>query len=149
MRRETAYKLAGRRHDHPAPGTGIAKEREIRFKALPPGQLERAWEVLHVLKGLQIERTGDPLCLRVRYSVLDYSLEALEDALRDAGCALDNALYTKLVRALIYFCEETQRHNLLSPERLIKQSNEVYIQAWDHQVHGDHDDTPLDLREYK
>ena len=149
MRRETAYKLAGRRHDHPALGTGIAKEREIRFKALPPGQLERAWEVLHVLKGLQIERTGDPLCLRVRYSVLDYSLEALEDALRDAGCALDNALYTKLVRALIYFCEETQRHNLLSPERLIKQSNEVYIQAWDHQVHGDHDDTPLDLREYK
>ena len=101
MRRETAYKLAGRRHDHPAPGTGIAKEREIRFKALPPGQVERAWEVLCVLKGLQIERTGDPLCLRVRYSVLDYSLEALEDALRDAGCALDNALYTKLVRALI------------------------------------------------
>ena len=121
----------------------------IRFKALPPGQVERAWEVLCVLKGLQIERTGDPLCLRVRYSVLDYSLEALEDALREAGCALDNALYTKLVRALIYFCEETQRHNLDSPERLIKQSNEVYVQAWDHQVHGDHDDTPLDLREYK
>jgi hypothetical protein len=68
----------------------------------------------------------------VRYSVLDYSLESLEDALREAGFALDNSLYTKLVRALVYFCEETQRHNLLSPERLIKQSNEVYIQAWDH-----------------
>ena len=149
MRRETAYKLAGRRHDHPAPGTGIAKEREIRFKALPPGQVERAWEVLCVLKGLQIERTGDPLCLRVRYSVLDYSLEALEDALRDAGCALDNALYTKLVRALIYFCEETQRHNLDSPERLIKQSHEVYIQAYAHHPHGDRDDTPPELREFK
>ena len=149
MRRETAYKLAGRRHDQPAPGTGIDKERDIRFKPLPPGQLERAWEVLHVLKGLQIERTGDPLCLRVRYSVLDYSLEALEDALRDAGCALDNALYTKLVRALIYFCEETQRHNLDSPERLIKQSQEVYIQAWDQHPHGDRDDTPVELREYK
>ena len=149
MRRETAYKLAGRRHDHPAPGTGIAKERDIRFKALPPGQVERAWEVLRVLKDLQVERTDDPLCLRVRYSVLDYSLEALEDALRDAGCALDNALYTKLVRALIYFCEETQRHNLDSPERLIKQSQEVYIQAWDQHPHGDRDDTPVELREYK
>ncbi len=85
----------------------------------------------------------------VRYSVLDYSLEALEDALREAGFALENSLYIKLVRALVYFSEETQRHNLLSPERLIKQSNEVYIQAWDHHAHGDHDDTPLELREYK
>ena len=149
MRRETAYKLAGRHHDHPAPGTGIEKAREIRFKPLPPGQVERAWLALRVLKDLHVERTPDPLCLRVRYSVLDYSLEALEDALREAGFALENSLYIKLVRALVYFSEETQRHNLLSPERLIKQSNEVYIQAWDHHAHGDHDDTPLELREYK
>jgi len=149
MRRETAYKLAGRHHDHPAPGTGIDKEREIRFKPLPPGQVDRAWQALRALKGLYVERADDPLCLRVRYSVLDYSLETLEDALRDAGYALDNALYTKLVRALVYFCEETQRHNLVSPERLIKQSHEVYIQAWDHHAHGDHDDTPVELREYK
>lgn len=149
MRRETAYKLAGRHHDHPAPGTGIFKERELRFKALPPGQVERAWQALRLLKGLQVERGSNPLSLTVRYSVLDYSLETLEDALRDAGFALENGLYAKLVRALVYFCEETQRHNLISPERLIKQSNEVYIQAWDHHPHGDHDETPPDLREYK
>lgn len=149
MRRETAYKLAGRHHDHPAPGAGILKERELRFKALPPGQVERAWQALRLLKGLQVERGDNPLSLTVRYSVLDYSLETLEDALRDAGFALDNGLYAKLVRALVYFCEETQRHNLISPERLIKQSNEVYIQAWDHHPHGDHDETPPDLREYK
>ncbi len=47
--------------------------------------------------------------------MLDYSLETLEDALREAGYALDNTLYSKLVRALRYFCEETQRHNLISP----------------------------------
>jgi len=149
MRRETAYKLAGRHHDRPLPGADIQKQREIRFKPLPPGQVERAWKALQLLKGLQLERTGDPLGIVVRYSVLDYSLEALEDALREAGFALENSLYIKLVRALVYFSEETQRHNLLSPERLIKQSNEVYIQAWDHHVHGDHDDTPLELREYK
>ncbi|MBV2262173.1 MAG: hypothetical protein KUL79_01275 [Thauera sp.] len=149
MRRETAYKLAGRHHDRPLPGADIHKHREIRFKPLPPGQVERAWKSLQLLKGLQLERTDDPLGIVVRYSVLDYSLESLEDALREAGFALENSLYIKLVRALVYFSEETQRHNLLSPERLIKQSNEVYIHAWDHHVHGDHDDTPLELREYK
>lgn len=149
MRRETAYKLAGRHHDHPAPGTGIVKQRELRFKALPPGQVERAWRSLRMLKGLHLGRGAREHSLTVRYSVLDYSLEALEEGLRDAGFALDNTLYMKLVRALVYFSEETQRHNLLSPERLIKQSNKVYIQAWGHQVHGDHDDTPLELREYK
>jgi hypothetical protein len=149
MRRETAYKLAGRHHDHPAPGTGIVKQRELRFKTLPPGQVERAWRALRMLKDLQVERGARETGLIVRYSVLDYTLEALEDALRNAGFALDNTLYMKLVRALVYFSEETQRHNLMSPERLIKQSNKVYIQAWAHQVHGDHDDTPLELREYK
>lgn len=125
MRRETAYKLAGRHHDRPSPGADIDKQREIRFKGLPPGQVERAWKALQALKGLQLERADDALTIVVRYSVLDYSLETLEEALRDAGFALENSLYVKLVRALVYFSEETQRHNLLSPERLIKQSNEV------------------------
>lgn len=38
MRRETAYKLAGRRHDHRgAVAAGLDKVREIRFRPLPPG----------------------------------------------------------------------------------------------------------------
>ena len=73
MRRETAYKLAGRHHDRPLPGADIHKQRDIRFKPLPPGQVERAWRALQLLKGLQLERTDDPLCIVVRYSVLDYS----------------------------------------------------------------------------
>ncbi|ATE60855.1 hypothetical protein [Thauera sinica] len=149
MRRETAYKLAGRHHEHRARGTGLIKQRELRFKPTPPGQHERAWRALSMLEGVEVERTGRELALTVRYSVLDHSLEALEDALREAGFALDDSLYMKLVRALVYFTEETQRHNLVSPERLIKQSHEVYIQAWSHHVHGDHDDTPPELREYR
>ncbi len=149
MRRETAYKLAGRHHDHPVAGAGIVKQRELRFKALPPGQVEQALAALRLLDGVQVERGAGALMLLVRYSVLDYSFEAIEDGLRDAGFALDNTLYMKLVRALVYFCEETQRHNLLSPERLLKQSNEVYIQAWHHHAHGDHDDAPPELREYR
>lgn len=149
MRRETAYKLAGRHHDHPVSGAGLHKEREIRFAALPPGQTERALQAMRKLKGLVVSEGARPRMLVVRYSVLDYTLESLEDALREAGFHLDSSLYSKLVRALVYFCEETQRHNLVSPERLIKQSNEVYINVYDQHPHGDHDDTPVELREYK
>lgn len=149
MRRETAYKLAGRRHDHPVAGAGLHKVREIRFGRLPPGQVEQAWGSLRMLKHLRVERGPGERSIMVHYSVLDYSLELIEDALRDAGFHLDSSLYTKLVRALVYFCEETQRHNLATPERLIKQSNEVYIKVYDQHPHGDHDDVPLDLRDYK
>ncbi|MDX5446268.1 MAG: hypothetical protein LPJ87_09460 [Zoogloeaceae bacterium] len=149
MRRETAYKLAGRNHEHPSPGAGLVKERELRFAQSPAGQVARARSALEVLKGVSVSDGATPHALCVRYSILDYSLELLEDALRDAGYHLDNGLYAKLVRAIVYFCEETQRHNLLSPERLIKKSNEVYIKVYDQHPHGDHDDTPVELREYK
>lgn len=149
MRRETAYKLAGRNHSHPAPGAGLDKRRELRFAASPPGQVERAFEVLQKVEGLQVERSDNPRVLCISYSILDHSLEAVEDALRDAGYHLDNGLYARLVRAVVYFCEETQRHNLLAPERLIKKSNEVYMNVYDQHPHGDHDDTPVELRDYK
>jgi len=35
------------------------------------------------------------------------------------------------------------------PQRLIKQSHEVYVKAWGAHLHGDHDDTPQELRDYK
>jgi len=150
MRRETAYKLAGRHHDHPVVVAGLHKEREIRFAAYPPGQVEQALRSLRMLKGLQVTPHSErPHCLVVSYSVLEFSLEVIEDALRDAGFHLENTLYMKLVRDVVYFCEETQRHNIESPERLIKKSNEVYVKVYDHHLHGDHDDTPLEFREYK
>lgn len=149
MRRETAYKLAGRQHDHPSPGEGLVKLREIRVASSPPGQIDAASAALRMLKGVVVDRGAQPFSLSVRYSILDHSLELLEDHLRDAGFHLDGSLYAKLVRAIVYFCEETQRHTLLSPERLIKKSNEVYVNVYDQHQHGDHDDTPVELRDYK
>jgi hypothetical protein len=47
MRRETAYKLAGRKHDNGAhhAASGVAKTREIRFKDFPRAgaQAWRSW----------------------------------------------------------------------------------------------------------
>ena len=60
------------------------------------------------------------------------------------------SLFNKLVRALIYYIEETEIHNLDAPLRLLKRSqNEAYTQAWARHPHGDHDDTPPEWREYK
>lgn len=152
MRRETAYKLAGRKHGSPAvhhAGAGIAKSREIRFKALPPGQVEQAGRSLADLKGVKVAAGRDALSLTVHYNVLDYTLERLENALSDAGFHLDRPLLVRLHRALVYYVEETQVHNLRSPERLIKQSHEVYIHAYAAHPHGDRDDTPPELRDFK
>lgn len=151
MRRETAYKLAGRKHENPLhhAGTGLLKRREIRFRALPPGQVAQARRSLAALRGVRVEDGDDALSLWVQYNVLDFTLQLLDEALVKAGFHLDRSLLTRLHRALIYYVEETQVHNLKSPERLIKQSHEVYINAYAAHPHGDHDDTPLELREYK
>lgn len=150
MRRETAYKLAGRKHgSHHHPGSGIAKTREIRFKSFPAGQVRQAQRSLAALRGVQVEPGHHELSLVVHYNVLDYTLELLEEVLISGGFQLDRPLFVRLHRALIYYVEETQVHNLRSPERLIKQSHEVYISAYAAHPHGDHDDTPPDLREFK
>ena len=149
MRRETAYKLAGRRHEQQISAAGLLKTRELRFKKLPVGQAARAMAGLRRIKGLHVEAGVRETELVISYSILEHTLEDVENALRDAGFGLDNTLYSKLVRALVYFTEETQRHNLESPERLIKKSHEAYVHAWDQHEHGDHDDAPPELREYK
>lgn len=151
MRRETAYKLAGRKHDNGAHHavSGVAKTREIRFKDFPPGQAAQAWRSLAALRGVRVEAGPDELTLIVHYNVLDFTLRLLDEALTNAGFHLDRSLLIRLHRALIYYVEDTQVHNLRSPERLIKQSHEVYIQAYAHHLHGDRDETPLELREFK
>jgi len=148
MLRETAYKLAGRRHHHPAPGGGVLKRRVLRLHPRWPQQCEQAIAVLAALQGVTVVR-GAAAELLVSYSVLEHTLQGLEARLRAQGLALDEGLHWQLGRWLIRFSEETQRRNLGSPERLLKQSHKVYVHAWEHHPHGDHDTTPPDLRGYK
>ena len=131
----------------PTPGT--FKRRELRFAALPEGQTLRALTLLRGLDGLRVDSIAGRRALSVSYDIFNYTLEGLEEALTQQGFHLDNSLFCKLMRALIRYCEQTQLHTLRSPQRLIKKSNEVYVKAWDHHLHGDHDDTPPELREYK
>lgn len=131
----------------PAP---IRKERSIQFAEIPPGQVPEAADFLGGLERLELRPRSRELTIDVAYDLHDHSLEELESALEDKGFHLDCSLLNKLIRALIYYVEETEIHNLDAPTRLLKKSqNEAYTQAWERHPHGDHDDTPPEWREYK
>ncbi|WP_126443978.1 hypothetical protein [Sulfuricystis multivorans] len=140
----------GIQRPHPlALQAGTKKHREIRFNKVKHWQIPEAYALLESLPGLEVAPGSQPNAIAVSYEITEYCMEALEQLLVDRGFHLDSTLYCKLIRALVYFSEETQRRNLGQPERLIKKSHEVYSQAWEHHPHGDHDDTPPELREYK
>lgn len=130
--------------------TPIRKARTIHFAEMPPGQVPEAADFLGGLAGLEIAPHPELHGIDVAYDLHDHSLEELEEILIDKGFHLDCTLLTKMIRALYYYVEETELHNLEAPERLLKKSqNEAYIQAWERHPHGDHDDTPPEWREYK
>ena len=128
----------------------MRKEREILFAQFPPDQVCPACEFLAQQEDVQASPKADQLTVEVIYDLRDYTLAALENELKIQGFHLDNTLFSKLMRALIDYVEETQLHNLGAPRRLLKKSQtEAYTQAWERHPHGDHDDTPPEWREYK
>ena len=128
----------------------IRKERTILFAKFPPGQVPEASDFLNRVEHLEVAPKVEQRAIDVAYDLHEHSLEELESTLEDKGFHLDSTLLSKLMRALIYYVEETQLHNLGAPERLLKKSqHEAYTKAWERHLHGDHDDTPPEWREYK
>lgn len=129
---------------------GSLKQRELMFSGEPAGQVERAFELLSGLEDLHVECGNLPNCLRITYSLLDYSLEALEQALVKQGFRLDDTALDQIGKKLTHYREEVEYHNLNVPQRLTKsREREIFVKAYEHHLHGDHDDTPPELREYK
>ncbi len=128
----------------------IRKERTILFAKFPPGQAPEAADVLERAGQVDVAPPEAERSVDVAYDLRDHTLEELETTLGDKGFHLDNTLLSKLMRALIYYVEETQLHNLDAPDQPLKKSqHEAYTQAWERHPHGDHDDTPPEWREYK
>ena len=128
----------------------LHKRREILFSRFPPGQIPEAADHLHRLENLSTEAKLEKRAVDVSYDLRHHTLENLENQLQDKGFHLDNTLMSKLRRALIYYVEETQLHNLGAPEKPLKHSQSAaYTQAWERHPHGDHDDTPPEWREYR
>jgi hypothetical protein len=141
-------KERGLQRSHPfAPQAGTRKHRELRFDKLRPWQVEQAKTLLKSLDRMEVVTGILPNSLSIWYEVTDYTMEGIENALIERGFHLENTLYCKMIRALVYFCEDTQLRNMRQPERLLKKSNEIYSKAWEHHPHGDHDDTPVELRQ--
>lgn len=131
----------------PAP---IRKERSVLFAKFPPGQVPEASDYLVQQARLEVMPHVERRSVAVAYDLHDYCLEEIESGLEDQGFHLDNTLMSKMIRALVYYVEETQLHNLEAPDRPLKKSqNEAYTHAWERHLHGDHDDTPPEWREYK
>jgi hypothetical protein len=113
-------------------------------------KLEQAYLLLSQLENFHVERGGRPNSLLIRYSVEHYSLEALEKALAREGFQLKATFFEKIKNHLIHYCEDVQYHNLRTPEpRTKNNSQEIFVKAYEHHPHGDHDDTPKELREFK
>lgn len=140
-----------KRSTAPTPKTlPIRKERSVQFARIPPGQVAPACDFLNRVERLEVRGDEARRAVDLAYDLNDHSLQEIEEALADRGFHLDNTLLNKLMRALIYYVEETQLHNLQQPERLLKKmQTEAYTHAWERHPHGDHDDTPPEWREYK
>ncbi len=136
--------------NHPAKAQEAPITHELFFAGEPAGQLERAHALLGGLANLLVAKGPESNSLRISYSLRDYSLEGLEASLKKAGFCFKENLLNKLGKQLIYYCEEVQYHNLSTPEHLTKGNNPViFAKLYENHPHGDHDDTPKELREYK
>ncbi len=133
--------------DHHALGT--RKQHLIHFGSHDAEQLQQAHQLLLKIEGLQADIGEMANKLWVRYDLYDHTLHGIESLLIRAGFALSNSPLYRLKRALIHFAEETEVRNLHGPQRLIKKSQDIYSKAWENHPHGDHDDTPPDLRAEK
>jgi hypothetical protein len=127
----------------------LDKQRDIVFSAEPPGQAARAYRLLSGLPGCRVELCDAPDTLRISYNLHHYTLEGLENGLTDEGFRLDHSPLHSIARQIIYYCEDTICHNLDIPAHSTKRNqSEIFIMAYDHELHGDHDDTPPELRDY-
>ena len=93
----------------------IRKERNVLFSKFPPGQVPEASDFLGKLEHLEVQAHVERRAVGVAYDLHEHSLEEIEGTLEDKGYHLDNTLMSKMMRALIYYVEETQLHNLEGP----------------------------------
>ncbi|QLI82214.1 hypothetical protein HZU75_12140 [Chitinibacter fontanus] len=123
------------------------KHRDIVFSALPLEQASQAARLLNRIPGVESQVFASQNRIAVQYHIDQHTLLELETRLQEAGFHLDNSIMQKIKRALVHYCEEVHYDNRTIPEHNIK-SRDVYVRVWENHPHGDHDDTPEELRRY-
>ncbi len=128
----------------------LNKERLLVFSDKPADQVEQAYLLLAGLKNFEVERGPAHHSLRIRYSVVHYSLEGLQNALQKEGFVFNFSLLDRIKNTLVHYCEDVQYHNLKTPEpRTKNNAQEVFIKAYEQHPHGDHLDVPPESQKAK
>ncbi|STQ89109.1 hypothetical protein [Iodobacter fluviatilis] len=124
-----------------------ARHHLIQLYPLPPDQALHAVLFLNSLEGVIAHDSDHKHCISVLYHLPQYRLLWLENQLKQAGFHLDESILSKIKRALVHYCEDIACSNLEIPEHNVK-SRDVYVKVWEKHPHGDHDETPEELRRY-
>ncbi|MBI5430520.1 MAG: hypothetical protein HY938_08700 [Nitrosomonadales bacterium] len=128
----------------------LDKQRNIVLSPLPDGQFEHARHFLSTLADCKVELGATQNTLRVSYNLLHHTLEELENRLVDAGFLLDHSMLHNIERNIIYYCEDTIRHNMDVPVHPTKKNErEVFVKAYGQEPHGDMDDSSPESSGYK
>ena len=123
------------------------KHRDIVFSPLPLEQASQAARLLNRIPGVECQVFASQHRISVQYHIDQHTLLKLEQRLQEAGFHLDNGILQKIKRALAHYAEEVYYDNRAIPEHNIK-SRDVYVKVWENHPHGDHDETPEELRRY-
>jgi hypothetical protein len=128
----------------------LIKQREVAFCPLHANsnQAETAGYLLTNVNGIYTVETVNQQLLHITYNIQYITLQTIEDALTELGFHLDNSLFAKLKRALLYYSEETQLANLGYEHPDSKSTREIFINRYDHLLHGCRDKRPPHYRHY-
>lgn len=128
----------------------LEKQRELWFTIEPADQTARALAILSGLPNLKAAHTPKAHVLEIRYNLRDYTLEGLEHALEQEGFLLDHSFLHHVGRNIIYYCEDTTRHNMEIPDHLTKKNEKgIFVEVHDQHLHKNHADILPELREFE
>lgn len=128
----------------------LVKRRDISFCPLHPDsdQAKSASLLLLDVPGILDVRPINNHLLHIEYNVRQVTLRAIDEGLSAVGFHLDNSLFTKLKRALVYYTEETQLANLGYDHAESKSTTEIFTTNYSNREHGCRDERPPYYRNY-
>jgi hypothetical protein len=128
----------------------LVKHRDIHFVKLhpDPNQAETARYLLADVEGIVSVQPVSEIHLRVSYQLMVVSLEQIERGLTAMGLHLDNRLLYRLMRALHYYTEDTERANLGCSRTDVKCTNHIFADRYQRLDHSLRDQRPEHWRKY-
>ena len=129
----------------------LHKQREISFFEFhpDPDQCQSAIQLLSNIEEIEQCEHSNPRSLTVHYDLRQISLEVIELLLVELGFHLETGLFYKLSRALYYYTEAAQRDNLGISNNSAIDTKMIFMNRYQHLMHGCRDTGPYHMRDYK